>query len=201
MTTTLVILLIAYVIISRIKSRHGVKLLENTVFRAPGDMEQSLVNYVSSSSEDRPLSGPWDRVPRGEDRPVPGPWETSPQDENGSSPAPWEQERSAGAEDKPQLQFEYEEELCTPQRQWEQTVIAIDLPLELSEPDNGPRAIKEEVKKSTPRKSNKHNAGNPLAAALCNKNALVGSIIIGEVLNSRGGKVKKKTGLFNPGMW
>ncbi len=194
MTTTLVILLIAYVIISQIKSRHGCNLLENTIFRTPGDMEQPRVNYASSSSEDRPLSGPWNRAPRGEDRPVPGPWETPPQDEDGPSTEPWEQERSAGAGDKPQPHFEYEEELRSPQRQWEQTVIAIDLPLELGEHDNGPRALIKEVERVSPRQSTKLDASNPLVAALRNKNALVGSIIIGEVLNSRGGKVKKRAG-------
>ncbi|KAF1084083.1 hypothetical protein SPSYN_02735 [Sporotomaculum syntrophicum] len=207
MTTTLVILLIAYVMISQIKRRHSCNLLENTIFRPPGDMDQPRVNYVSSNSEDRPLSGPWnrlprsedrplsgpwDRVPQGGDRPVKGPWETSSQDEDGPSTAPWEHEGSAGAGGKPQPQCEYEEEVRTPQRQWEQTVI--DLPLELSEQDNRPTALIKEVEMSAPRQGAKLNASNPLAAALRNKNALVGSIIIGEVLNSRGGKVKKRPG-------
>lgn len=133
------------------------------------------------NSEDRPLSGPWDRTPRNGDKPLPGPWETSAQDGHGSSAGPWEQEQ-------PQSRYEYEAE-----HEEKLPVVAFDLPLALGEQDSSPGAVIEEPEKNAPRPVERY-AGHPLAALLGNKNALVGGIIIGEVLNSRGGKVKKGPG-------
>ncbi len=209
MTTALIVLLIAYMIISKIMGRGGLKLPGRPTDRHPGDIEQPRLNYTSSRSEDRPLSGPWDIPARGEDGPLTGPWDKSTHSEDVSVPGQLEPERSTGVEGKPQPPLEWKNEPLSPRRQWEQTNPAVDPPLELDDQDRPRQPLKvvaggkgcpiDQLDNLLPQpftaatsRRRKRKAGNPLAAAFRSENALMGSMIIGEVLNSRGGRMKRR---------
>jgi len=193
-TTALIVLLVAYMIISKIMGRRALNLPERPTDRHPEGFERPRLDYTSLSSEERPLSGPWDiptrnqdgpqsgswDIPaRGEDDPLTGSRDKSTRGENVLLPGPEEPECSTRAGNKPQPPLKWENEPCLPRRQREQSNPAVDPPLALDEQEatSGRR---------------KRNDCNPLAAALRSKNALVGSMIIGEVLNSRGGRIKSR---------
>lgn len=193
--------------------RDGRNLPQRPTGRPPGDVEQPRPDYASSRDEDVLLSGPWETSPRSEDGPLSGPWDISTRGEDAPLPGPWEQECSTGAENKPQSPTERENEPQFPRQQREQTNPAGDPPLVLGEQDR-PRRLLNVAPQGDADHSDQPvaplsrpipatdpsrwrcNAGNPLAAALSSKNALVGSMIIGDVLNSRGGRIKKRPGQF-----
>ncbi len=209
MTTALIVLLVAYMIISKIMGRRALNLPERPTDRHPEGFERPRLDYTSLSSEDRPLSGPWDIPTRNQDGPQSGSWDIPTRNQDGPQsgswdipargeddpltgsrdkstrgedvllPGPEEPECSTRAGNKPQPPLKWENEPCLPRRQREQSNPAVDPPLALDEQEatSGRR---------------KRNDCNPLAAALRSKNALVGSMIIGEVLNSRGGRIKSR---------
>jgi len=151
--------------------RDGRNLPERPTGRPPADREQPDSGYASPRSEDGPLSGPWDTSPRSEDAPLPGPWEL---------------ERTVGATDEPQSPLEWDNEPRQP------------LPAAVAERAARPRGNVDAPapqRRQVARRRHRY-ASNPLAAALHSKNALMGSIIIGDVLNSRGGRKKRKLGQF-----
>ncbi|WP_449241222.1 hypothetical protein [Desulfoscipio gibsoniae] len=214
MSSIIIILIIAYVIMSKFMGRDGRNMPERSAGRLPEDIEQSFPDYAASRSDDGPLTGPWNTSPRSSDGPLPGPWNTSAGGgEDGPLPGPWEPDSPPAAEDKPRLAPEPEDEPRTPRREREQTYSAVVPASELGEkayagPRKHSRAAAAEGMacsidhasaaslQPSPAAPRQRHAANPLAVALRSKRALVGSMIIGELLNSRGGRIKRKPGQF-----
>jgi len=205
-TTTLIVLLIVYFMISKIIGRVSHSLPERPISCFSGDIEKPCSSFKFLSGEDSLLSSPGHILPSTEDRPLSGPWDIPNRQKDGPLRGPWESERSIEVEDLPQPTLEYENEPHSQQRQREQTV---DPPLVLEELDRPLSQFKTEAgeedrsgdKSDTLSvqsfpvaipKRRERNASNPLAAAFRSKNALVGSIIMGEVLNSRGGRMIRR---------
>lgn len=174
MNTTIIILIIAYLIISRIIGRNKGNPPRRPGRRPRGDIEHTASGDATFGNEEGPLPGPWDAPPRSEDGPLSGPW-----NKPSRSGDPWEREE----------------------------------PVELEEPAYNRRqqpAAAEAIKKDTgpvndtvttmpqkpPASRMQRRSGNPLAAVLHSKRAIVGGMIIGDVLNSRGGRNRRNRGQF-----
>ncbi len=204
MATTLIVLIIAGVIINKIRNRNILDLPEKLASRHLENVEQIRPNYAFSRGEDGPLPGPWQTSPRSEDRPLSGPWNGPTHSE---LPGRLEPERATEVEGKSQPPFEWEDESGFSRRQNEQTNPVVDPPSEPVDQDRLRQSLKTVgggMSRPTDQSGNllqpfsaatsgrrKRNAGSPMAAALRSKNALVGSMIMGEVLNLRGGRMKK----------
>jgi len=204
MTITLIVLLITYLMISEIIGRLNYSLPERHALRFSVEIEQPRGGFKALISEGSLLSAPGQILPIIEDRPLSGPWDIPSAHKEDPPQRSLEPESFSEAEDLSQPTLEYEDELSSQQRQQEQ---AVDHPLFLERlelPQQYLKSANGEVDNSSDQsgtlsvqsfpveipKLRQRNAGNPLTVALCGKNALVGSLIIGEVLNSRGGRMK-----------
>ncbi|WP_166510437.1 hypothetical protein [Desulfallas thermosapovorans] len=203
MSTTIIILIIAYLIMSRIMGKNRGNLPRRPGRPPRGDIEHTASGDAICRNEGGPLPGPWDArsedglLPgpwdaRGEDGPLPGPWDT--RGEDGPLPGPWNRPPRSGNVPSPDSPWEWER------------------PVELEEPvfnrrqqpaaaetikDTGPV---DDTVTTIPQKPTANRmwrrAGNPLATAIHSKRTILGSMILGEVLNSRGGRNRRHRGLF-----
>lgn len=178
MGTTIIILIIAYLIMSKVMGRNEDNLPRRPGRRPRGDIEHTASGDATFRNEDGPLSGPWDASSRSEDGPLPGPWNRLPRSDNVPLPGQWEREKTV----------ELEEPVRNRRQQpavaeaIKDTCIANDTVTSLPQKPPASRVWQ--------------RAGNPLAAALQSKRTIVGSMIIGDVLNSRGGRNRRHRGQF-----
>lgn len=168
--------------------------------------------FYSNIRDDAPLPGPWNRpAEREQDSPLPGPWDR-PLETGGDEPlpGPWskKQEREVPAEVESYEAPEYQS-APEPRREqsspWEVDDEPFGLPeeprradLPKPEPAAAPEAAaahRDSAAAATSqpqRRRHKRLNQNPLEAVLSGKSTLVGSMVLGQVLGTRGGRAKHR---------
>ncbi len=179
-------------------------------------------NRPTGRDQDLPLPGPWDRPAEtgAGDKPLPGPWdrkrekdtpvETQPAGDTGREhePAPESPrtkqappQKTAPYESVPETRTEHEK----PRRytrdagsgfdgkQEQPSCLAGDKKEDNGKVDRAAASIQSQSQECKPRKRRE----NPLEAVLGDKKTLVGGLVLGEVLGSRGGRAVKKNMPFH----
>lgn len=174
---TLILIMIIYFIISKLRPRSH----QGSVPRPQNS------GYRTANDEEMPLSGPWDLPEADEDAPLSGPWNRTPQDMRTEPLEPKAQHELPEKKDAGvPKQFDQREraENTREETHRDKQIAAI-----LSRSDDKQQA--EPQLFHAPRKKHQNRNDNPLVAALNSRSALVGSIVLGEVLGSRGGKGRR----------
>jgi len=154
-------LIIIFFIIQKVISRAG----KYKPFPPPG---QRVPEEFPREEEDVPLKGPWS-APTGTeeaapDAPLPGPWEPRPREQPKAAPPEKRETPKVKKPEKPPVRVEDTGKKREPQKRQKQELVF--------------RAAKKQKKKSE----------HPLHKYLSDRDALIASVVLGEVINKRGGR-------------
>lgn len=168
---TLILIIILYFVINTIRA------MSNRQMPRPGIPG-------SSTDQDESISGSWDLPGQQNDEPLSGPWSNRLPD-NGSS-----DEEIAKA--NPPVERRLEIEPLSDDYKEKIEPIA-DQPAVQPQIEVGSKTFGEEENISVTERQicRRRQTRNPVAAALANQNTIAGSIILGEVLGSRGGRRRR----------
>ncbi|SFQ99805.1 hypothetical protein [Desulfoscipio geothermicus] len=220
MTKTIILMIIIYLVLTKIMNRDGRDRSPRTTIpgsnRTGRDPSPAGPRGVPErGTDDAPLAGPWNRMPGPEaDVPLPGPWNKFPAPEEADMPLPGPWDRGpvdAGRDtDRGRVDRDREPEPMPEKRQpCENTGLGTGRrdPDEVKPFEEGPRRLpdraavskldkktgdaKGAVSESACRERKRCRSRNPLAAVLNDRSALAGSMVLGEVIGSRGGRRRK----------